>query len=36
VQDEPVELCGALRGTVRVAAGTDLTKGTGEDWKAER
>jgi antitoxin (DNA-binding transcriptional repressor) of toxin-antitoxin stability system len=35
VQDEPVELWGALRSTVRVAAGTDLTKGTGEVWEAD-
>lgn len=31
----PTELWGALRGTVTVAPGTDLTQGTGEDWEAE-
>jgi antitoxin (DNA-binding transcriptional repressor) of toxin-antitoxin stability system len=31
----PAELWGALRGTVRVAPGTDLT-GTGETWDADR
>jgi len=30
-----IELWGALRGTVTVAPGTDLTQGTGELWEAE-
>jgi len=33
---EPQELWGAMRGTVKVASGTDLTKGTGEVWEADR
>lgn len=33
--DEPVELWGAMRGTVKVAPGTDLTEGTGEVWEAD-
>ena len=33
---EQPELWGAMRGTVKVAPGTDLTKGTGEVWVAER
>jgi antitoxin (DNA-binding transcriptional repressor) of toxin-antitoxin stability system len=32
----PVELWGALRGTVKVAPGIDLTQGTGEVWEADR
>jgi antitoxin (DNA-binding transcriptional repressor) of toxin-antitoxin stability system len=32
---EPVELWGALRGSVTVAPGTDLSDGTGEMWKAD-
>jgi len=35
VQDVPVELWGALRGTVNVLPGTDLTEGTGEVWEAD-
>jgi antitoxin (DNA-binding transcriptional repressor) of toxin-antitoxin stability system len=35
VESSPVELWGALRGTVKVAPGTDLTKGTGEVWEAD-
>ncbi|MCX5662079.1 MAG: type II toxin-antitoxin system Phd/YefM family antitoxin [Planctomycetota bacterium] len=35
VEQPPTELWGALRGTVKVAPGTDLTRGTGEPWKAE-
>ena len=31
-----VELWGALRGTVKVAPGTDLTDGVGGAWEAER
>jgi hypothetical protein len=34
VENEPGELWGAMRGTVKVAPGTDLTKGTGEMWEA--
>lgn len=33
---ERPELWGAMRGTVRVPPGTDLTKGTGEVWEADR
>jgi antitoxin (DNA-binding transcriptional repressor) of toxin-antitoxin stability system len=33
---EPQELWGAMRGTVKVTPGTDLTKGTGEIWEADR
>jgi antitoxin (DNA-binding transcriptional repressor) of toxin-antitoxin stability system len=32
----PVELWGALRGTAKVAPGTDLTQGAGEVWEADR
>jgi hypothetical protein len=28
-------LWGALRGSVKVLPGTDLTEGTAEDWEAE-
>jgi prevent-host-death family protein len=35
VRNEPPELWGAMRGTVKVAPGTDLTKGTGEVWEAD-
>jgi len=35
IEREPEELWGAMRGTVKVAPGTDLTQGTGEVWKAE-
>jgi prevent-host-death family protein len=35
VEREPVELWGALRGTVTVAPGTDLTHGMDEVWEAE-
>jgi len=31
----PVELWGALRGTVKVMPGTDLTQGTDEVWEAD-
>ena len=34
-QNSPTNLWGALRGTVTVAPGTDLTQGTGEVWEAE-
>jgi prevent-host-death family protein len=33
---EPPELWGAMRGTVKVAPGTDLTNGTAEVWEADR
>jgi len=35
VEREPAELWGAMRGTVRVPRGTDLTQGTGEVWEAD-
>jgi len=35
VAHEAVELWGAMRGSVTVAPGTDLTQGTGEAWDAE-
>jgi antitoxin (DNA-binding transcriptional repressor) of toxin-antitoxin stability system len=35
VESEPAELWGAMRGTVKVAPGTDLTKGAGEVWEAD-
>jgi prevent-host-death family protein len=35
VEHEPAELWGAMRGTVRVAPGADLTEATGEIWEAE-
>lgn len=34
--DESFELWGAMRGTVTIPAGVDLTQGTGEVWDAER
>ena len=34
-ESEVVELWGAMRGTVTVLPGTDLTAPTGETWKAE-
>jgi prevent-host-death family protein len=34
-EGEEVELWGAMRGTVRVAPGTDLTQPTGEVWDAD-
>jgi prevent-host-death family protein len=33
---EPAELWGAMRGTVKVVPGTDLTDRTGEVWEADR
>jgi antitoxin (DNA-binding transcriptional repressor) of toxin-antitoxin stability system len=36
LEREPRELWGAMRGTVKVASGTDLTKATGEVWEADR
>jgi len=35
VESSPAELWGALRGTVTVSPGTDLTQGTGEVWEAD-
>jgi prevent-host-death family protein len=35
VDNRPPELWGALRGTVTVTPGTDLTEGTGEVWEAD-
>jgi len=35
IDDEPTDLWGAMRGSVTVAPGTDLTAGTGEIWDAE-
>jgi antitoxin (DNA-binding transcriptional repressor) of toxin-antitoxin stability system len=35
VEREPAELWGAMRGTVKVTPGTDLTKGADEVWEAE-
>jgi len=34
-EGEEVELWGAMRGTVRVPPGTDLTQPTGEVWDAD-
>ena len=31
----PVELWGAMKGSVRIAPGFDLAKGTGEAWQAD-
>jgi prevent-host-death family protein len=36
IERDPVELWGALRGTVTVPPATDLTQGVGEDWEADR
>jgi antitoxin (DNA-binding transcriptional repressor) of toxin-antitoxin stability system len=36
IDRKPAELWGALRGTVKVPVGTDLTAGTGEEWEADR
>lgn len=33
---EPFDLWGAMRGTVTVAPGVDLTEGAGEIWEAEQ
>jgi len=35
VDHEPPELWGAMRGSVTIAPGTDLTGPTGEVWEAE-
>ena len=36
IDDDPPDLWGAMRGSVTVAPGTDLTEGTGEFWDADR
>lgn len=36
IDDTPADLYGALRGSVTVAPGTDLTQGTHEAWEADR
>jgi prevent-host-death family protein len=36
LERETPELWGAMRGTVKVAPGTNLTKGMGEIWEADR
>jgi len=33
---EPADLWGAMRGTIKVAPGVDLTESTGELWDAEQ
>ena len=35
VEREPAELWGAMRGTVTIPPGTDLTQGTDEVWEAD-
>ena len=35
VEPHRVELWGALRGTVKIAPGTDLIQSAGENWEAE-
>jgi antitoxin (DNA-binding transcriptional repressor) of toxin-antitoxin stability system len=35
IDDAPPDLWGAMRGSVTLAPGTDLTQGTGEAWDAE-
>ena len=35
VEREPTELWGAMRGTVTIPPGTDLTQGTDEVWEAD-
>lgn len=35
IDTTPPDLWGAMRGTVTVAPGTDLTAGTGEVWDAD-
>jgi antitoxin (DNA-binding transcriptional repressor) of toxin-antitoxin stability system len=34
--DDPFDLWGAMRGTLTVALGVDLTESTGEIWDAEQ
>lgn len=33
--DEPIELWGAMRGSVTVPAGSDVSAPTGEEWAAD-
>jgi prevent-host-death family protein len=35
IAHEPTELWGAMRGTVKISPGTDLTQGADEIWDAE-
>ncbi len=35
IEHAPVELWGAMRGSVRIATDTDLTRPTGTVWEAE-
>lgn len=35
IENTPVQLWGAMRGSVKAAPGTDLTQPTGEVWEAE-
>ncbi len=35
IGNRPGDLWGAMKGTVKVAPGVDLTKPTGETWEAE-
>jgi len=35
IEHEPTELWGAMRGSVKILPGTDLTQPTGEVWEAE-
>ena len=35
IGQDPVELWGALRGTVKIASDCDLTRSTGEIWEAD-
>ena len=35
IGEEPAELWGALRGSVKIAPDTDLTQPTGETWETE-
>ncbi len=34
--NKPVQLWGAMKGTVKVTPGVDLTQPVGEDWEAAR
>ncbi|HEX3536670.1 MAG TPA: hypothetical protein VHU15_07875 [Stellaceae bacterium] len=36
LDQEPAALWGAMRGTVTIAPGVDLTQPTGEEWEAAR
>jgi antitoxin (DNA-binding transcriptional repressor) of toxin-antitoxin stability system len=35
IEHTPTELWGAMRGSVKIAPGTDLTQPAGESWEAE-